>query len=132
MGGRKDIMLLDTCALLWLAQGGGKLTSETCREINDAAVVYVSAISGFEIGIKHKKDKLRLPVSPCEWFTTIIDHHDLTVLPLDLTVCIRSVELASLHSDPCDRFIIATAELHNLKIVTRDSLFSRYGVSILC
>ena len=125
-------MLLDTCALLWLAQGGGQLSSDACRQINDAAVVYVSAISGFEIGIKHKKDKLKLPVTPLEWFTTITKHHDLEVVPLDLPVCLRSVELAPIHADPCDRFIIATAQIHNLKIVTRDSLFSRYGVSIVC
>ena len=124
-------MLLDTCALLWLAQGGGELTSEACGQINNAAVVYVSAISGFEIAIKYKKGKLKLPVAPSEWFATIINHHDLCVLPLDLPVCLRSVELASIHSDPCDRFIIATAKLHNLKVVTTDNLFIRYGVSIL-
>lgn len=124
-------MLLDTCALLWLAQGGGKLSSEVCREINDATVVYVSAITGFEIGIKHKQGKLHLPVTPLQWFTSIIKHHDLYVLQLDLPVCLRAVELPPIHSDPCDRFIIATAELHNLKIVTTDTMFRKYGVSIL-
>ena len=124
-------MLLDTCALLWLAQGGGKLTSEICRKINDATVVYVSAISGFEIAIKNKKNKLHLPVAPLEWFTTVIEHHDLYVLPLDLPVCIRSIELPPIHSDPCDRFIIATAEIHNLQVITTDGMFSRYGISVL-
>lgn len=124
-------MLLDTCALLWLAQGGGKLSVDVCRQINSAPVVYVSAISGFEIGIKYKKGKLLLPVAPTEWFTTIIDHHDLCILPLDLPVCLRSVELEPIHADPCDRFIIATAKLHKLNVVTTDTLFCKYGVSIL-
>jgi len=124
-------MLLDTCALLWLARGGGKLTADVCRKINDAAVVYVSAISGFEIAIKHKKGKLHLPTEPTEWFTTIIKHHDLCIVPLDLQICLRSVELEPIHADPCDRFIIATAELHNLKVVTTDTLFCKYGVSLL-
>ncbi len=124
-------MLLDTCALLWLAQGGGKLSLDVCKQINSAAVVYVSAISGFEIGIKHKKGKLHLPAAPADWFKTIIHHHDLCILPLDLPVCLRSVELDPIHADPCDRFIIATAELHDLKVVTTDNLFCKYGVSIL-
>ena len=54
--------MLDTCALLWLAQGGGALSEAALRGIEAAPVVYVSAISGFEIGIKVQKDKLELPV----------------------------------------------------------------------
>ena len=125
-------MLLDTCALLWLALGGGKLSAEVCRQINDETVVYVSAISGFEIGIKHHKGKLSLPASPADWFKVIVNHHDLRILPLNLEICIRSTQLPAIHSDPCDRFIIATAEIHKLKVITTDPLFAKYGVSVIC
>ena len=125
-------MLLDTCALLWLAQGGGELSAEVCEQINDEAVVYISAISGFEVAIKYLKGKLSLPASPEDWFRVVVSHHDLHVLPLDLDICIRSTQLPAIHSDPCDRFIIATAEIHQLKVVTADSLFAQYGVSVLC
>lgn len=125
------MMLLDTCALLWLSQGGGRLSADTCQRINQAAVVYISAISGFEIGIKHQKQKLILPVHPNEWFKTIIEHHSLKLLPLDLDVCIRSTTLPAIHHDPCDRFIIATAEIHKLPVVTQDFTFQEYGVDIL-
>jgi len=124
-------MLLDTCALLWLVQGGGNLSVEVCKQINDAAVVYVSAISGFEIGIKHHKGKLSLPVSPADWFKVVVSHHDLHIIPLDLDICIRSTQLPAIHPDPCDRFIIATAEIHKLKVITADPLFAQYGVSVL-
>jgi len=40
--------MLDTCALLWLAQGGGELSEAALQGIEAAPVVYVSAISGFE------------------------------------------------------------------------------------
>jgi len=125
-------MLLDTCALLWLVQGGGKLSAEVCKQINDEAMVYVSAISGFEIGIKHHKGKLSLPANPTDWFKVIVNHHDLHVLPLDLKICIRSTQLPAIHSDPCDRFIIATAEIHKLKVITADPVFARYGVPAHC
>ena len=98
-------MLLDTCALLWLAQGGGQLSAATCKQINDVPVVYVSAISGFEIGIKVRKGKLTLPVGPVEWFEEIITHHDLHLL-LDLAICLQSTTLPAIHADQCDRFII--------------------------
>ncbi|MGY8656088.1 MAG: hypothetical protein ACKVJX_20910 [Verrucomicrobiia bacterium] len=43
------MMLLDTCALLWLATGGGKLRGETVRAIKSSPVLAFSAITSFEI-----------------------------------------------------------------------------------
>ncbi|MCE2484939.1 MAG: hypothetical protein J4F42_05465 [Desulfurellaceae bacterium] len=54
MAGEQQL-ILDTCALLWLAQGGGKLSQTTLQRIDSAPMVYVLAISGFEIGIKVRK-----------------------------------------------------------------------------
>jgi PIN domain nuclease of toxin-antitoxin system len=124
------LMLLDTCALLWLAQGGGHLSAQTLQELAEAPFVYVSAISGFEIGIKYKKGKLGLPVPPSEWFPAIVDHHGLQVLSLDLDICIQSTQLPSVHPDPCDRMIIATAKRHGLRVVTADPVFKAYDIDI--
>ena len=57
-------MILDTCALLWLAQGGGALSETALRQMNTALVVEVSAISGFARGIQVQQGKLPLPVLP--------------------------------------------------------------------
>ena len=46
------MMLLDTCAVLWLAHDQSKLSTDTLRKIESAPVIYLSAISGFEIGLK--------------------------------------------------------------------------------
>ena len=131
MAGDK-LMLLDTCALLWLTQGGGQLSPEVLQRLAEAPFVYVSAISGFEIGMKYKKGKLELPVPPSEWFNVIVKHHDLQVLPLDLEICIRSTELPPVHQDPCDRMIIATAQIQQLIVVTADSIFKTYEVETVC
>ena len=53
-------MILDTCALLWLASGDKKLSRSALKKMNEASAVYVSAISGFEIAIKVAKGKLKL------------------------------------------------------------------------
>ena len=45
-------MILDTCALLWLAQGEGELSETALQRLDAAPVVYISAISGFAIGSK--------------------------------------------------------------------------------
>jgi PIN domain nuclease of toxin-antitoxin system len=124
-------MILDTCALLWLASGDKKLSRSALKEINEASAVYVSAISGFEIAIKAAKGKLKLPNPPQEWFEKVIEHHGLAVLPLDLNVCIAAAQLPPIHDDPCDRFIIATAMLNDLVVVTTDGHFEKYGVTVI-
>ncbi len=58
------MLLLDTCALLWLVNGGGHLTQSALEEIDLAPVVYISAISGFEISLKYRKGKLKLALDP--------------------------------------------------------------------
>ncbi len=35
------------------------------------------------------------------------------------------------HGDPCDRMLVAQAQLEGLTIVTRDPVFSRYQVAVL-
>ena len=123
--------MLDTCALLWLAQGGGELSEAALQGIEAASVVYVSAISGFEIGIKVQKGKLELPARPVDWFAAVLEHHDIEVLPLVLEVCIRATELPAIHADPCDRMIIAAAQMHHFPVVTTDPLFSQYGIEVI-
>jgi PIN domain nuclease of toxin-antitoxin system len=123
--------MLDTCALLWLAQGGGELSEAALQGIEAASAVYVFAISGFEIGIKVQKGKLELPARPANWFAVALEHHDIEVLPLVLEVCIRATELPAIHADPCDRMIIAAAQMHHFPVVTTDPLFSRYGIEVI-
>jgi len=77
------------------------------------------------------KGKLRLPHPSAEWFEKVVEHHGLTVLPLGLDVCIKAAELPPIHDDPCDRFIITTAKLNDLRVVTTDERFEKYGVVVL-
>jgi len=125
-------MILDTCALLWLASGDKKLSRFALKKINEASAVYVSALSGFEVAIKVTNRKLKLPHPPRPWFEKVAEHHGLTILPLELDVCMAAAELPRIHDDPCDRFIIATAKLHDLAVVTADEQFENYGVAVIC
>jgi len=121
-------MILDTCALLWLVTRDKKLSPEALSQIRECAAVYVSAVSAFEIALKVAKRKLKLPLPSREWFMRAVEHHDLTVFPLTVDVCVNSVELTQIHDDPCDRFIIATAMINDLTVVTADERFPKYGV----
>ena len=124
-------MILDTCALLWLSTGNRQLSPAVYARIKKAPVVYLSAISGFEIGMKAANGKLQLPVQPVIWLQEILQHHGIEVLPLTLSVCLHSTELPPIHRDPCDRLIIATALEKNLPVVTADAVFAEYGIDIV-
>jgi PIN domain nuclease of toxin-antitoxin system len=102
------------------------------ERIENNPVVYVSSITAFEVGIKCRSGKLKLPVPAREWFESVVEHHQLAVIPLDWDVCIAATELPPLHKDPCDRFIIATAKMRHLAVVTADPSFRAYGLEVLC
>jgi PIN domain nuclease of toxin-antitoxin system len=121
------MILLDTCALLWLASDQKKLSVKAKKEIErNARTLFVSAISAFEIAIKDRNKKLELPFPPLEWFSEALDFHGIREIPITSSIAIASVLLPPLHNDPCDRIIIATSQLNGMKIITCDPLISRY------
>jgi PIN domain nuclease of toxin-antitoxin system len=124
-------LVLDTCALLWLATGGGKLSPEALSAIDDAEVVLVSAISLWEIGMKEHKKQLELPLPPSKWFERAVEAHGLAVADLSLDILAGANELPWHHRDPADRFIIATAILEQCPVVTADGRFNQYDIEIL-
>ena len=124
-------MILDTCALLWLAHEQERLSPEVLRMLEEAPAVYLSSITGFEIALKCRSGKLMLPVPASRWLPEIIAHHRISLLGLDMDICLRAAELPPIHKDPCDRFIIATALAQRLRVVTADERFAQYGVEVL-
>ncbi len=125
------MILLDTCALLWLTHDQSKISRNTLQMIEDAPVVYLAAVSAFEIALKHKAGKLRLPVPPRDWMAGVLIHHQIDVIALELEICLKATELPPIHKDPCDRFIIAAALTRDLPVVTADPDFASYGVRVL-
>ncbi len=127
-----DALLLDTCALLWLASGDPALSESALSMIENAQVLYVSAVTAWEIAIKTSKGKIQLPLSPREWFNAVVKLYDIDVLKLTADEMLKSAELPWLHKDPADRFIIATALKNDFTVVTADSNFGKYGVKTIC
>jgi PIN domain nuclease of toxin-antitoxin system len=121
------MLLLDTCALLWLAADQRSLSLNAKNAIKEhPQELFVSSISAFEIAVKSRSGKLKLPLPPQEWFSEAIKFHGIREIPVTSGVAIFSVQLPLLHNDPCDRIIIATAHLNSMHIVTGDTLLSRY------
>lgn len=119
--------LLDTCSYIWLVQGEQKLP-EKVQEILQYRDydVFFSSITGFEIGLLEAKGIIELPLSPPEWFEKTQEFLHLKEIPLSKEISYKSTTLHPHHKDPMDRFIIATALIHNLKIITPDEHIAAY------
>jgi PIN domain nuclease of toxin-antitoxin system len=118
-------VLLDTCALLWLVGDPARLSARARAALESSATeAYVSAISGFEISVKHRKGKLELPLPPREWLAQAFAAYSLRELPITLEIAALAPEVAVPHADPCDRIIVATAQLHGIPVMTSDHLIS--------
>lgn len=124
-------LLLDTCALLWLAQGGGGLSENAVSQINESSLVFTSVISAWEISLLSSREQVILPIEPEEWFQQITENQDIKVINLTPEIAFLSNNLPWHHKDPADRFIIATAISKNLAIVTADKKFAEYPVTII-
>jgi len=125
-------LLLDSCAPLWLASGNDRLSQKALDAIDNAAIVYVSAITAWEISLNAERGQLILPQPADEWFIEVLDQHNLILAPLDLNVLLNANKLPWHHKDPADRMIIATAIKENATLVTGDGKISQYDVKTLC
>ena len=102
-------LVLDTCALIWLASEDKTLSAQALNLIDNASIVYVSTISAWEISLESVRGSLQLPMKPDKWFDLALKNHNLTLAPLDVSIMIEANNLPWHHKDPADRFIIATA-----------------------
>lgn len=120
--------LLDTQIFVRWMEGGKRLTKEikTILE-NPRSVVYLSVASVWEMVIKKKLGKLRLPRN---WKETLKDSRfEILPITLDHTYSIESLPL--IHRDPFDRMLIAQALVEKATLITGDSKIKKYKVPIL-
>ncbi|MFN0064452.1 MAG: type II toxin-antitoxin system VapC family toxin [Myxococcaceae bacterium] len=124
-------LLLDTHVVIWLAEGVEKL-SKTARVMIERAAtgdgLAVSAISFWEVAML--ADRGRISVSqPIEvWRQRVLAVPGLIEASVGGDVAIEAVQLpGSLHADPADRIIVATARINGWRLVTSDRRLLDYG-----
>ncbi|MES2661252.1 MAG: type II toxin-antitoxin system VapC family toxin [Verrucomicrobiota bacterium] len=127
------MILLDTCGLLALQAGGKDFSAEARARLEaPGSEVFVSAITAFEIGQKHASGKLIMNELPGIWFPAMLRQHYLTELTVSSSILLAAAALPSIHRDPFDRILIATAIAGSLTILTSDRIIPTYpGIDVL-
>jgi len=124
-------LLLDTCAIIWIA------TNEPIRPEAKSAIeaavsgddkVRVSPISAWELGLLSARGRMPTTMPPSALFRDLAMADGVRVEALSPEILIASSFLpGTLHRDPADRILIATARAQGLAIVTRDRIILDYS-----
>lgn len=125
-------ILLDTAPFLWIVGDAPELSSSARAWFEDPGnEVYLSAISAWEIAVKHSLGRLPLPGIPGEIVPALRDEHGIEPLPLDEESALHVGLLPALHRDPFDRMLICQAIVGGMSLLTPDETVRRYPVRAL-
>ena len=125
-------MLLDTCTFLWTVSDPARLSSAAAGAIVDPDnEVLLSAVSGWEIALKHELGKLALDRPPERYVPEERARHGIEPLALDEDATLHAHRLPPVHRDPFDRMLICQAIAGGLALVTPDARIARYPVRVL-
>ena len=120
-------LLLDTNTFLWAISDDPKLGPRS-RELitHQAAAVFLSHVSLWEIAIKHALARTHMPLSAREAIPWA-EQSGLEFLPIHLTHLLALEQLPLHHRDPFDRLLVAQAISGPFTLVSADGVFSAYG-----
>lgn len=123
--------LLDSHCWLWWQTDYARIPSPVRRRIGRAgAKLYVSSATAFELALKHKQGKLRLPTTPADFVNDLVTEGAIPV-PITIEHAVQAVLLPEHHQDPFDRMLVAQAQLEGLRLVTADPRVLAYDVDAL-
>ncbi len=124
-------LLLDTCTFLWVTRGDAQLSAAAAALFRDPAnEVFLSAVSAWEIAVKHRLGKLPLPDLPARYVPRERERHGIEALPLGEADTLMLDRLPPVHTDPFDRLLVCQAIQHGLTLLTPDAQIHRYPVAV--
>ncbi len=122
-------VLLDTATFLWTCLDSPQLSAEARRVFADPDNdVVLSAVSAWEIAVKHALGRLPLPEPPDRFLPRQREAHGVGSMTLDEETALHVLRLPTLHRDPFDRMLVCQAIVHGMTLLTPDPLITQYPV----
>ena len=132
---KEHLLLLDTHIWLWLMDGDSiinKRFANTFEHLREEGKILISPISFWEVGMLAEKGRIELDRDVLDWMNTCLELPGIQISPITPHIAIFSSRLpGTLHADPADRLLIATAHVENAVLVTADKKILDYGQSKL-
>ena len=125
-------LLLDTCCWLWWLSDIDKLSQQQLEAIASRQnQLFLSVATIWELSIKVNAQKLTIPQPLNKLVERECQIDKIAIVKIEPIHAIEVGDLTLYHKDPFDRMIITQAIMENLTIVTSDSVFQKYDVSVL-
>ena len=124
-------MILDTFALLWMAFQKERLSKKAVNATSNASDLLINSISIWEIGIKIKRKRLKIPISIQNFVHRLKEIDGVKIIPVDEDIWMESLKLKWKHNDPADRVIVATARILDMPIVTDDREMRKFYKKVI-
>jgi len=124
-------ILLDTHIALWAVSDDSRLSLHA-RELIAAPrnLVWVSAVSIWEISIKHSLGRGDMPISGAQALE-FFRQSGYRMLPVSPEHAAAVESLALHHQDPFDRLLVAQSLTEPLRLLTHDATVARYSDSVI-
>jgi PIN domain nuclease of toxin-antitoxin system len=114
-------LLLDTHIWLWSLLEPARLSKRVRAALRRTGnELWLSPISVWELLVLAERGRLKLDDEPRKWIAEALTHTPTQEAVLTFEVAVRSREIMAAHSDPADRFLVATASVYELTLVTAD------------
>ena len=121
--------MLDTCAFLWVVSDQTKLSSRALSILADTGNSFsISAITVNEVHRLIRKGKISVnaPSGLQDWFRKALIQHSIRCEPIGFEIAHAAEVLPAIHNDPADRFILATAQIMNGRVLSPDTTMPKY------
>ncbi len=122
--------LLDTCVCLWIVADeiSARTTQAIIDSLDSGESAYVSPITALEIGTLARKNRFKSHLSPQHWFERLMTAPGAKLAEMRAELLLESALLpGSIHNDPYDRIIAATAREYGFTVMTRDRALLAYA-----
>lgn len=135
------LLLLDTHAWIWLAAGDSRLRKHK-RQLERAArshelllssiSVYEAALIGIETerGRRQGRQAVRMLPTIQHWIRDAMAGTRVVPVPIEAETATTAALLESMHADPFDRMITATAILSGAHLVTADAKVGEFAEEV--
>ena len=125
-------LLLDTHTFIWWDSEPDKLSKSALSACQDRTnTLILSVVSIWEIQIKSQLGKLKLNLPLPEIIQSQRQTNNVQMLPVELEHVLELQNLPYHHKDPFDRLLIAQANVERAQLVSGDSAFSAYPITLL-
>lgn len=119
-------LLLDTHIWIWSLLEPERLSRRVVERLEDPAnELWLSPISIWEASLLADRERIVVGDSPTRWIGSALREFPVREAPLTREVAIASRTVDLPHQDPADRFIAASAMVHDLALVTADERMLR-------